>query len=74
MTAMRTEISFKLVCSQCGETLECYASTKERNCVHFGSAYKAEASLAIKPCDKCMAAAKEPARLMRQALGLMKAD
>lgn len=72
MPFMRTEISFKLVCSQCGDPLECDADTPHRNIVKFDSAYKAEAVLAIRPCEKCMNAAKEPLVLMRRALGLEK--
>lgn len=70
MATMRTEISFKLVCSKCGDTLECDSNTPDRNKVTFGSAYKAEASLAIKPCERCMEKATEPLKLMKKALGV----
>lgn len=70
MASIRTDIAFKLVCSKCGETLECDADTPDRNKIAFGSAYKAEAHLAIKPCERCTEEAAEPLKLMRKALGL----
>lgn len=70
---MRTELSFKLVCSVCQSTLEADIEKKEDTVnsitrIKCGSAFKCGAVMAIKPCAKCYSEAGKAARLIKQAL------
>ena len=67
MDGLRTEIKFKLVCSRCGKLLEC-DSDKEKTFIEFGSAYKAGAVIAIRPCENCYAEAMRPIEMIKEAL------
>lgn len=64
---MRTKLSFELVCSKCGDTLECDSEFKDNRIV-FNSAYTAESKMAIKPCRRCYDEAYMPIKLIQRAL------
>jgi len=67
---MRSEISFELVCSECGHVLEA-ETDKNKTKIEFGSAFKAKAVMAIKPCGVCYKKALEPAKLIKEAFSLL---
>lgn len=68
---MRTKMSFELICSVCGKTLECDVDPKvDGNRVIFNSAFTAEGKMSIIPCRHCLEEAQRPIRLIRQALQL----
>ena len=65
---IRTEISFELVCSKCGATLEAdteqHSENHRKDCVVMNSAMMSKMRMKIIPCQKCL----EPVRQMRDAL------
>jgi hypothetical protein len=65
---MRTDIGFSLVCSICGGALE---ADSDKSGFEYSSAYKATASMKIKPCRQCYSKAKEPARLIARAISII---
>ena len=71
---MRTQLSFSLVCAQCGDTLEASDSNDQRKNVKMNSAYECDVSMFIKPCESCIKTAEEPAKLLKEALGLLNAQ
>jgi len=69
---MRTEIIFKLVCSECGETLEAYTGDNTKTAAH--NAFNAEAQISIKPCQNCYYNARKPILLLRQVIDLIEQE
>ena len=62
---MRTNIEFKLACSNCGKELEADSDNSE---MEYHSAYNATANMKIKPCENCYSKATRPARLIKEAI------
>lgn len=67
MTAMRTILSFKLVCSVCGSALEAESDNKKSKFNSTGYD-NLEAIMAIKPYGKCDAEMRESLNQMAEAL------
>jgi len=64
-TSMRTELTFKLECSECGALLEC---DNQKSKFTSNSAFTENAVFSINPCARCMSAAKRPVELLKEAL------
>ena len=62
---MRTELTFKLECSECGTLLEC---DNQKSKFSANSAFTENAVFSIKPCSRCMSKAKRPLNLLKEAL------
>lgn len=65
MVAIRTNISFRLVCAECGGELE---ACNKKSKVEFGSASEATAKMAVLPCRECSERARRPVELFKKAL------
>jgi len=65
MDGIRTEMGIQLVCSECGEKLEC---NLEKSKFHAGHAGAANAIFAIRPCQRCIDNLKRPLRDIKNAL------
>ena len=69
---MRTRLSFTLVCSQCGDELECDTDPKAvKQGMAFPTRTHAEAVMTIRPCQHCIEEAGKPAKLLKEALLLV---
>ncbi len=62
---MRTKMTMDLVCSQCGELLECDSAQSKFEC---HSAFDQSVSWAIKPCKSCKEKIERPLSLLKAAL------
>ncbi len=62
---MRTKMTMDLVCSRCGEVLECDSTQSKFEC---HSAFDQSARWAIKPCKSCMRKIERPLALLKGAL------
>ena len=72
---MRTSLRFTLICSQCGEELECDTESKVTEMkVSFPGRTQAEAVMAIKPCQRCIERIGKPGKLLKEALSLIEAQ
>ena len=70
---MRTVLQLTLVCSKCGNALEC-DSNPERTKMLFHSHAQAEAVMGIRPCENCYIEARKPIELLKRALTLASKD
>lgn len=64
---MRTVLRLTLVCSKCGNALEC-ESNPEKTKMLFHSHAQAEAVMGIRPCENCYTEARKPIELLKRAL------
>ena len=65
ISGIRTEIVLRCQCSQCGQELEVDPTSSGQYCA---SAVNFTNAIAIRPCSKCYREARQPARLMAEAL------
>jgi len=70
---MRTDLHFKLICSECGELLECKADDI-RNRMSFHSVKNANVVMIIKPCQTCHEKITKPIKALRVALKSIQED
>ena len=65
MDGTRTELGMQLVCSECGEKLECNFKKSEFHAKHMG---ETTAIFSIRPCQTCVNSLKRPLRDIKNAL------
>lgn len=76
---MRTEISFELICSECGTVLEAAdfrdqvsdANSNINGICKMTNAYMAKMRMKIKPCPVCIEKARRPAVIIKEGLDLL---
>jgi hypothetical protein len=65
---LRAELTFALVCANCGDRIVC---SSKAGGIGFGSAFQAEATMAVVPCPRCIGEAKEPADALRKLIAMV---